>query len=362
MVDAWVLQAIKDSAMLITPSLIVRLTRWLTTLYDLWLHWQSRWQKDDLWNDLPAWLDSRHHHCIWVATVNYCNARCVFCGQHKFKRPSGVMPMETFKQIAKQAADMGMTEMDFTPPLGDPLLDEHLEERAEYARSLGFKKLDLTTNGILLAKKGRYHRILELFDEIRVSIGGLDAESYHEAYGVDRFDDVWEGLRLMANINAIHKRRIHIFFRSIKTAGEISSDPKFKDLKDCPGVSIEFTNRYDNWGGSVKEPDLIGDMKMRKPPKKSGVPCRGLTHYFVEHQGNVRLCGCRFLDTEDDGLVIGNVNREPLKQILSGARALRVMEKFMDGESDKLPGVCRKCTLYRPITKSFLQQAQFNAS
>lgn len=339
-----------------TASARMRVLRWVTTFYDLYLHWLSRWQKPGLWSELPRWLAARRHHYLCVATVNFCNARCVFCGQHRFKRPSGTMSETTFSR-ALQSYGMGFRELDFTPPLGDPLLDDELFDRAMAARALGFERLIITTNGILLAREEVRAQCLGWFDEIRVSVGGLDRESYRGAYGVDRFDAVWEGLFLLCRDNGhrAQPRKILIFFRSIRTAGELTAHPKFKLLTDCAGVVVEFTNRYDNWGGSVKDADLIGDMKMRHPPKKSGVPCRGLAHYFVEHQGNVRLCGCRFHETENDGLVIGNVNEQPLKEILAGPRVLAVMESFRDGESDKLPGVCRGCTLYRPMTRSFLQ-------
>lgn len=264
------------------------------------------------------------------------------------------MPASTFESLAKQSYAMGIREADFTPPLGDPLLDGQLFERAKHARVLGFQRLYLTTNGILLS--GLYRQVLESFDDIRISIGGLDSGSYREAYGVNKFDQMWDGLTSLIQENSlrIEPRRIHIFFRSKNTASEIVLNARFKALQN-KFVTVEFTNRYDNWGGSVKESDLIGDMKPRTPPKKSGVPCRGLSHYFVEHQGNVRLCGCRFLKTEDDGLVVGNVNNTPLADILTGPRIIEVMEKFKSGESSGLPDVCRDCTLYRPMTTSFLK-------
>lgn len=327
-----------------------KLKQFVTRQYDKILSFAAEFNATSTWYKLPSRLENFKYKCIHLAAVNFCNARCVFCGQHKFKRPSETMDRDLFVKLANDGIEMGITEMDFTPPLGDPLLDTNFVERAQYAKSIGYKKLYMTTNGILLPKY--YIQVGDLFEVIRISIGGLDKETYKKAYVVDRFNDVYDGILLLLEYIQYKypsKRNVHLFFRTEKTPKEITNTIWFKEIKRIGGKSLtyEFTNFYDNWGGSVRPTDLIGEMKMRTEKRKVGVPCRALFDFFVEYQGNVRLCGCRFLDKEDDELVIGNVAQESLKSILSPERILTLMKKFKSEET--LPDVCKGCTLYRPI-------------
>lgn len=328
----------------------------LTDIYDKWLLFRARFNRDNIWFKLQTGIDKYEQTQIHAATINYCNAKCVFCGQHSFKRSPGTMDRELFISLAEQARGLGIEEIDFTPPLGDPLLDKDLFDRAAFCKSIGFRKIYITTNGILLEKDWNFKQVAKLFDVIRISIGGLDKESYRAAYQTDKFYTVYAGILLLLEYigykyqYAEPKRNVHLFFRSGRKPSDILNSLEFLELKrtDVGQVlTYEFTNFYDNWGGSVRPEDMIGDMRMRKERKKAGVPCQALYHSFVEYQGNVRLCGCRFLDKEDDGLVVGNIKNDTLKNILAPHNVLRIMEKFKKEET--LPEVCQGCTLYRPI-------------
>lgn len=341
----------------------VHVKRRLTGVYDAVLTRRARATKDQIW----AALDSGRH--LWrpgemhLGTVNFCNAKCVFCGQHTFKRPSGTMSMEVFKKLADEGYAMGMRTMDFTPTLGDPLLDKHIMERARYARKIGFTRLHMTTNGILFDQYPTIPavdfcaEVPKCFDRVNVSIGGMDRESYKQAYHVDKFDQVHFGISrmLLENRKCFPKCHIHLFLRSGSRPRDILDSLALKLLRGLGEFTYEFTNLYDNWGGSVKPEALVGDMAMRAPKEKAGVPCLALYQFFVEYDGNVRLCGCRFLDKEQDGLVVGNVAREPLSEILSAPRIRPHLEKFKDGGT--LAEVCVDCTLYRPMTTGYIKKA-----
>ena len=331
----------------------------ITPLYNKFVTADAVASKDDMWKNLPQYLTNHKASTVVVANVNKCNAKCVFCGQHKFERASGVMPQELFEGVIIQSFNLGITHLDITPPLGEPLLDKGFVDKITFAADY-MKYISMTTNGILLNKDNNLWEISNWVNRVNISIGGLDDEMYKKVYGVNKFKDVINGVDNLCqqiSANPLSTTKVHIFFRTGSNPSEILNSHIYKSLiqpRVNEGmVTVEFTNGYDNWGGSIKPTDLVGAMKPRQEVKKCGLPCFSLMSFFVEHQGNVRLCGCRFLDKEDDGLVVGNMYESTLKEILSTASKLKIFNKFKmeDNKVDNSPEVCKGCTLYRPIRK-----------
>jgi len=329
----------------------------LTQLYDRVLGMVAPIRRRSVWKNLDDELANHDYGVAHVATINYCNAKCNFCGQHKFKRPSGLMTQEMFEHIVDECLKMGIKELDFTPPLGDPLLDDKIFDKVGYARKKGIEILSITTNGIKLSGQN-YRAMVNAFDNIRISLGGCTRAEYKAIYGVDKFDNVvtWilemakyiEYLRKWSLVNG-QRKNILIFFRASSSWKEIKRSLLMEYLRPhikAGYLRVEYTNFYDNWGGSIKPEDMLGEMKMRAAKKKRGVPCQSLKQFFVEHSGNVRLCGCRFKDKEDDDLVAGNIKKNSLAFILR-SRSLSIYNRFKKGVD--LPDVCKDCTLYRPI-------------
>jgi len=315
--------------------------------------------RHSFWSTVEQRIANQKHTEIHVANVNMCNAKCVFCGQHRFERPKHVMTDELFAELMVDCNDLGMgtiKEVDFTPPLGEPLLDPGIFGKASIAMNYNFRR-SITTNGILLAKPDITNNVAGLFNDVRISIGGLDYSSYNKTYGVNKFGEVFVGLLdLLETLTKYYQqssRSVKLLMRSPKSEWSLIKSDYWKRLQpymDSGLLTVEFTNYYDNWGGSVKESDLIGVMKARKPKKKCGIPCFSLGTFFVEHQGNVRLCGCRFLNKENDGLVVGNITEQTLHKILSVDNLLPLYRKFLNPNKDESPEVCQNCTLYRPMS------------
>jgi hypothetical protein len=65
----------------------------------------------------------------------------------------------------------------------------------------------------------------------------------------------------------------------------------------------------------------------------------------------VRLCGCRMKSSDLDDLVVGNVNQQSLEEISASAKTKSIIEGFYRGER---PETCKSCTLYSPVTRSWL--------
>ncbi|PIN80031.1 hypothetical protein COV11_04830, partial [Candidatus Woesearchaeota archaeon CG10_big_fil_rev_8_21_14_0_10_30_7] len=118
-------------------------------------------------------------------------------------------------------------------------------------------------------------------------------------------------------------------------------------------VTYSFTPYFDNFGGMIKQEHLIGDMKLGRGNKIKTTPCVKTFEAMILFDGSVRLCACRLKKTEFDELVIGNINKNTLKEIFFGENAKKVRERFVQ---NNLAPVCKGCSLYRPVKKSWLKR------
>jgi hypothetical protein len=198
---------------------------------------------------------------------------------------------------------------------------------------------------------------------IAISLPGLDAETYKTVYGIDRYPDVIKGIAALLRYNQERGEpsRIVLRFRNPDKPSVLVRSKDFIDyirpyLSDK--VTCNFTIDYDNWGGSINEQDMHGVMKLRAIPPRINVPCSNLFNFTIRYDGSVRLCGCRLKDTEDDGLVVGNIRDSTLEELGRSQKVHDIIEGFYHGVR---PSTCEQCSFYRPlshkIVKSFEQVA-----
>ena len=124
-----------------------------------------------------------------VEVTNACNHKCLFCAHSKMERKVGMMDMDLYKRIVKQAYEGGTREIGFYMT-GEPLMNNRLREYVFYAKALGFEYIYMTTNGA--------HANLEIMKElieaglnsIKFSINAGTAETYKKIHGRDDFERV----------------------------------------------------------------------------------------------------------------------------------------------------------------------------
>ena len=119
-----------------------------------------------------------------------------------------------------------------------------------------------------------------------------------QIYGVKHYDEAMANVHRLLEYNKAkgEPSRIVIRFRNHQKPSEILRSKDFKE-KIRPFLServrINFTVDFDNWGGTIRDTDLTGNMRLRKLPPPLNLPCKGLFNFAVRHDGSVRLCGCR---------------------------------------------------------------------
>jgi hypothetical protein len=281
-----------------------------------------------------------HLRVLHPCCTNVCNAKCIFCAYPKVDLEHGVMPMDMYRRVMLMWKERGGTNMDPTPEIGDPFADPLLRQRIEMAREAGMT-VSLTTNGIGLKKHLDW--IVQPGLTIYLSIPSLDSEVYHKIFGVDRGNEVREGLFKFLELNKQKGEpvRLQIRFRNSESPRVILRSEGFQKLRPylSSQVQVNFTLWWDNWGGAIES--LPESMPVRSHWKFNH-PCTYLAGLGVQWNGNIRACCCRLLKSDDDALVVGHIDEGVEK---AEQRTREIANGFYEG---RRPEVCRDCRLYKP--------------
>ena len=236
-----------------------------------------------------------------------------------------------------------LKSVDLTPTVGDPLIDKSLADKIKMAKMLGYTTISITTNAILpldgLIDAGITH--------VFFSLPSFDKENYIKIYGVDKMSDVQANILnfLKENLDKGEPVYIRLRFRNSLKPSEILKTWFFKNcIKPLKSkkLSYNFTPDFDNWGGTIKESDLLPNMKLSKPLKNMRSFCNAMNAVSIRWDGKVRACGCRFVTTDEDDLVIGHIDDgiDVLNQKLKG-----LLAKWKAGVK---PETCKNCSFYNP--------------
>jgi MoaA/NifB/PqqE/SkfB family radical SAM enzyme len=119
-----------------------------------------------------------------------CNSRCVSCDYWQHGRDD--MNLGAVARLLPNLAQLH-TQVALLSG-GEPLLNPEWAPIAELLRARGLK-VWLLTSGLSLAKNAR--RAAAVFDAITVSLDGTDPATYAKIRGLDAFEKVCEGIRLV---------------------------------------------------------------------------------------------------------------------------------------------------------------------
>ena len=301
---------------------------------------------------------------LFIETTNICNADCVFCAyqyQSQFRAGKGVMSDEIFEKALSDY--VGLTSnpaerhVNFTPLVGDPLVDPKIIPRVGRAKAIG---ADVTffTNGILLNRIDVQALLATEMDRIFISTAPFDREAHERLYRTHgKYDDLLAGVQklLDARNDRNASTRVNLMFRADIPLTQIVEQPDFKRCILPRLRPKEVSNLYaqvrgfDSWGGQIRAQDLPPGMGLAQAPRLKRRPCLWTFNLMVMYDGLVRACSCRFTGSErvgSDGLLIGNLKEQTLAEIWKG-EALRALHRSF--ERGALHEVCKSCTMYRSV-------------
>ena len=116
--------------------------------------------------------------------TNICNANCSFCGYRFMQRKKTVIDKDLYTKCVDQYDKLGGGTLNFTPTVGDPLVDKNLLSKIQYARQKkNIYSITSYTNGILLDKFG-FDKILNSgISRLGISTYIGTSEGYKKFYG-----------------------------------------------------------------------------------------------------------------------------------------------------------------------------------
>lgn len=125
-----------------------------------------------------------------VSVTQRCNLNCFYCHKEGELSPSTEMTFNEIARLVAIASSLGMKKLKITG--GEPLLREDIVEVVRTCSPF-MNEISLTTNGILLGEKASDLRQAGL-DRVNISLDTVDRETYRRITGVDRLDDIMEGI------------------------------------------------------------------------------------------------------------------------------------------------------------------------
>ena len=305
------------------------------------------------WKTAPKYPPDR----LQIQVTNVCNADCTFCGYQFLEDEKGYLEDSHFYSCVDQFVAMGGRHIDFTPVVGDLLVDKQIFTKLNYATKE--KKVPIVrfyTNGILLSRKAYPQQLLDAGPtEVVFSLPGFERELYERVYRNRSYKSMMRGVSAFMKLNAEAGFPIRVKF-ALKPDIPFDEAVHTEDFKTMIEPWLErmdylvHVKDLDNWGGALKPEHLTGNMTMVEaiPVSEKTKPCYFTYFLSLMVDGHIRLCGCRFNDgTEYDDLVIGHIDETPLLELWDGANARRVREDFTRG---KMASVCRTCSHYGPYS------------
>jgi radical SAM protein with 4Fe4S-binding SPASM domain len=294
------------------------------------------------------WMMESQFINFGVETTNICNANCTFCAYRFMERPKTVMPWEMYEKAVEEFSRSGGGSINFTPTVGDPLVDKQLVRKVRFAAGLpGVTSILLYTNGILLHRFGTDEFLRSGLNRLAISTYIGSREGYHRYYGRDKYEPT------MANIEKIARRNrelgspvlITLHLRTSKDEKEWRETPAFRAFSEILGEeNITFLDTYDAWSGRIDKADLPAgctlDVALPVEAKRAS-PCFELyRRVHVLADGNVGACICTDLESE---IRIGNIGEQTLQEIWKGEALANYRKEWVKGN---LPEVCKSCTRY----------------
>ena len=272
---------------------------------------------------------------IYIEITNKCNLNCTFCSP--LKRELKEMSVEEFSLIISKIKSF--TDYIYLHVKGEPLLHSHLDEILSICDKENIK-VNITTNGTLLKEK---FNILNNHNCIRQINISLHSENNYKNYFENVFDiskqlcgKMFISFRLWTLDNLKLDNKSTIIVDKIINSYNLSTDIVEKIKKD-KSVKI-FNNTFVNKDNLFDWPDINKDLNI------NGM-CYGLdTHIAILVNGDVVPC-C--LDANGD-IVLGNIFKEDLDNILSSELVKNIIEGFKNNKS--ICKLCKNCNFrYRFI-------------
>lgn len=278
---------------------------------------------------------------IYIEIINRCNLSCSFCPSSH--RPARMMSVDEFERIATQVTPF--TDYICLHVKGEPLMHPWLGDILSIAHKNNLK-VNLTTNAVLLPEKQQLLLGETAPRQISLSLHSFDANTMHNR----DFRSYLENAIDFAHTFTMTTPG-YISFRLWNLDGSTQADQRLRNqfILEFLEQSYHLPQPIDAYVGKVHGNAIAPhtyvnfDQLFEWPDEHaqdygSDGTCYGLRHQLaILADGQVIPC-C--LD-HNGRLALGNIFKEPLADILSKEKSLRIIEDFRSHHIHE--SLCRRC-------------------
>lgn len=160
---------------------------------------------------------------IRIAISSFCNMKCIYCeGNKGFGRNGRLAAMEDIRrsplssgnistedliEILKVFYKVGFDGMTLTG--GEPTVNKEWDVIINEAEKIGFKRREMTTNGLLLGDYYRKNGKLPKLSLVKISFDTDDKEEFNKMTGGDNFDKVVDSVKTISpHINTVRANKV----------------------------------------------------------------------------------------------------------------------------------------------------------
>ena len=140
---------------------------------------------------------NRRLNYLRISITDRCNLKCIYCVPKDFipRLPHDeILRYEEILRIVNVGVDLGITKVRVTG--GEPLVRKGVYDfLGQLTRIKGLTDVALTTNGIFLKENIEKIKSANI-KRINISLDTLDREKYAKTTGLDKFQQVWQGIEL----------------------------------------------------------------------------------------------------------------------------------------------------------------------
>ena len=265
---------------------------------------------------------------VYTESTNDCNADCVMCERKRMTRRVGIMDYDLFKKIAAQSAALGIQQMRFHN-FGEALMDPLLDQKIQYAKSIGIPSTAMYTNGSLLHAEHQEKLISSHLDHLFISMDGATPKTYEKIRRNLNYEQVNQNIREFISLrNSKGSQRPLVELSMLPMASNANEIEAFKQNWQSIVDGVNISKLHDFAGQSKKNKSI------NKNEKK--IPCYMLWRsLFILWNGDVTICCMDF----DGKIIVGNVNDTDLLDIWTSKRFNRLRLLHL---KNKL-SLCKNC-------------------
>lgn len=273
-----------------------------------------------------------------IETVNACNARCPMCTIDDWDRRDGLMKDALFEKIAREIGENAkyVHRVNLYRD-GEPLLDKKLPARVALMKSLGVKRVGISTNVALMTPDKSEALLRAGIDEVLLSIDSLQPSVYEAIRVGCDFDDVMFNALKFIELRDALGSSCQVWVRMIRQESNKDEWPAYHEfwrsrLKETDRV--DYRNLH-NWGGQLINFKPLVHATTSKP-------CVALWSLMVVFaNGDVPMCNVDY----NKRYPLGNVRDSSISDLWSGSEMGQRRAAHLGGARNGY-SICKGCTVW----------------